>query len=269
MYSKVIFLVGMPRSGTSWLSQIVDSCPPVRFRLAPLFSYAFKNAVDERSDRADYDRVLRGAYASDDPFMNQTEKRRSGDYPSFAEKSAAPEFLVVKETRFHHLLERLLELFDDLKLVAIVRHPCGAIHSWLTTPKEFPATADPMTEWRSGACRKTAREEYWGFEDWKTVTRLHLALERRHPERVRVIRYEALVAEAEAQTRPLFAFLGLPLTKQTADFLAASQTTHRAETHAVFKHPSVTERWRSELDPDIQRVILEELRGTDLERFLA
>ena len=267
-FEQIAFLMGMPRSGTSWLSQIVDSSPEVRFRLSPLFSYAFKNAVNERSSRVEWEDVLRGAYLIEDRFMAQTCQREAGRYPVFAEKADSPPVLVVKDTRYHNLLERILSLFENSRLVAIARHPCGAIHSWLTTPKEFPQGADPLKEWRSGACRKTAPEEFWGFEDWKIATRLHLDLMRRHPGRVHFMRYEALVEDAFAETRRLFDFLGLRWSRQTEAFLSESQSRHEEHTHAVFKRPDVKDRWRRELDPVIQNEIRKDLEGSDLARFL-
>ncbi|MBI3450380.1 MAG: sulfotransferase [Acidobacteria bacterium] len=268
-FERIALLMGMPRSGTSWLSQIVDSSPDVRFRLSPLFSYAFKNAAGERSPRAAWEEVLRGAYEREDRFMSQTYQREAGRYPVFALKDEAPRVLAIKDTRYHQVLGRLLELFECARLVAIVRHPCGAIHSWLTTPKEFPTGSDPSAEWRTGRCRKTAPEEFWGFEDWMSVTRLHLDLARRHPGRVLVIRYEDLVGNAVEESRRLLRFLDLPWTAQTESFVEESQSRHMADTHAVFKHPGVKDRWRGELSPEIQEAIRSEIAGTDLAEFLS
>ena len=267
-FNRIVVLTGMPRSGTSWLSQILDSSPDVRFRLSPIFSWAFKNAVDESSGREAYDRVFEGAYASDDEFMNQTARRAAGEYPTFARKAERPGTLVIKQTRFHNLLERMLELYEELRVVVIVRHPCGAIHSWLTTPREFPAGADPAAEWRTGACRKTGFGEFWGFDDWKAVTTLHLRLAERYPRRVLIVRYEDLVTDPEGTTDRIFSFVGLPVSKQTVEFLATSQGRHHDHPHAVFKRPAVKDRWRSELDAAIARTIVAEVRGTELERFL-
>lgn len=265
---RVAMLVGMPRSGTSWLSQIVDSSPDVRFRLSPLFSYAFKNAVGVDSPAPAWHRLFRAAYHADDRFMDQTDRRLAGDYPVFTDKRPLPPLLAVKMTRFHHLLRPAMERLPALRTVAIVRHPCGAIHSWLATPGEFPAGADPAEEWRSGRCRKTAPEEFWGFEDWIRVTRLHLELERDFPGRFLILSYERLVADALGETGRLFRFLGLPLGPSTRAFVHRSQTEPVDHTHAVFKNPAVAERWRGELDPAIRDAIVEELTGTELERFL-
>jgi hypothetical protein len=177
VFKKIIVIIGIPRSGTSWLSQIFDSSSQVRFRLSPLFSNELKNYVNDESPVKNWEYVFRKAYCSDSEFMNQTENRRVGKYPVFEKKDPEPEHLVIKDTCFHNLIERMLKLFDNLKMVAIVRHPCGAIHSWIAALGEFPSNADPTKEWRTGNCRKTGFGEYWGFEDWKTVTRLHMRLE--------------------------------------------------------------------------------------------
>ncbi|UCD38555.1 MAG: sulfotransferase [Fidelibacterota bacterium] len=263
MYKRVIVIVGMPRSGTSWLSQILDSCPSVRFRLSPLFSYAFKNAVDENSTKEEYEAVFHGAYQATDEFMEQTLEREQGHYPRFADKVQNPEFLVIKMTRFHNLLVTMLDYFKSLKMVAIVRHPCGAINSWLATPKEFPADADPMSEWRSGTCRKTGPEEFWGFEDWKTVTRLHMQLNQRYPEQFTLVQYEDLVDAPVNVTKTLFTFLGLPYTSQTKVFLRESQSRHDENTHSTFKLPSVKDRWKTELHPQIQAEIVADIDNSD------
>lgn len=268
MYKQIIVIVGMPRSGTSWLSQIIDSCPEVRYRLSPLFSFAFKNAVTEDSSKEKFKAVFDGAYLAHDDFMEQTSNRERGHYPTFEYKETDAEYLVIKMTRFHNLIPTMLQYFEKLKMVAIVRHPCGAIHSWLTTPNEFPQDADPNVDWRSGECRKTGPEEFWGFEDWKTVTRLHMRMEKEYRGNFCLLQYEDLVNDPVAVTKELFRFLGLLYTRQTDRFLAESQSRHDDDPYATFKHPRVKDRWRTSLQPQIQTEIIEEIEATDLERFL-
>ena len=95
MFDEIIVIIGMPRSGTSWLSQIFDSSPQVRFRLSPLFSYEFKNYLDEASSKEEWEHVFRGAYQSNNDFMNQTERREAGHYPVFERKDSNPKYLVI------------------------------------------------------------------------------------------------------------------------------------------------------------------------------
>lgn len=268
MFTNLVLLSGMPRSGTSWLSQIFDSSPAVRFRLSPLFSYEFKNQASENSEKKDWLAIFQGAYNSQNEFMNQALRREEGAYPTFPVKSSSPDSLVIKDTRFHNLTESLLELFSEIKVIALIRHPCGAINSWLQSSNEFPSAADALQEWRSGTCRKTGYGEYWGFDDWKDVTRLHLSLARSFPQNFKIQSYERLVHGAEGAVAKLFEFCGLSISEQTIQFIRQSQSVHNADQYAVYKHPTVIDRWRSELPSEIAATIYEEITGSELERFL-
>jgi len=267
VFSEFILITGMPRSGTSWLSQIFDSSPQVCFRLSPLFSYEFKNQADETTNKDDWTRILRGAYRSQSEFMHQQIRREQGTYPTFPQKSSSPRWLVIKDTRFHNLTERLLVLFDNIKVIALIRNPCGAINSWLQSSNEFPENADATNEWRSGACRKTGDGEYWGFDDWKKVTQMHLRLEREFPLNFKIQKYERLVSAAETSVTELFQFCGVPMSEQTLSFVARSQREHNPDQYAGFKHPSVSKKWKAELPAEIQNTIYKEISGTELSRF--
>lgn len=267
MYKNIVAIVGMPRSGTSWLGQIFDSSPNVAYRLEPIFSYAFKNVVDENSAREDYIKLFDCIYASQDAFLLQRDKRKSGKYPTFSKRKVL-EFLTFKTTRFHYLLKDMLNYFDNLKMISIVRNPCGSINSWLNTPGEFPATADPMKEWRSGSCRKTAKEEYWGFDDWKKVTTLHMRLEKDFSKQFKIISYEKLVENTRKATEDIFEFVGLELEEQTINFTKECHKSHNEDSYAVFKKKDVAYTWKSNLPKGIREEIIAEVKGTPLEIFL-
>lgn len=265
---KVIAIFGMPRSGTSFLGQVLDSCPEIAYRLEPLFSYKLKNMVDEHSSKQEFIEFFEKAFDShDDEFMNQIEKRQKGHYPIFQEKT--PIYLGFKTTRFHNILPIMMEYFNanELKVISLVRHPAGAIYSWIAHPKEFPKNVDYKKEWKSGFCRKTAKEEFWGFDDWKKVMMLHLQLENQYPN-FKIFQYEKIVYNMQDEVQRIFEFLGIPFTQQTVNFLKEAQSKNIDDPYAVFKDKSVTSKWKSKLDTDIQAEILNDLRNTALERFL-
>jgi hypothetical protein len=268
MFESVVWLTGMPRSGTNWFGQIFASHPEVRYKLCPLYSYEFKNALNEKSTAAEWRDLLRRVYLTKSEYLDQEYVRREGLVPEFKDRSANPRALAIKSIRQHHLTEGLLEKCPEIKWIGIVRNPAAAVHSWLTNPLEFPAGADPLAEWRTGRCRKDGVGEFWGFDDWKKVAALFMDLARRYPDRFRYIRYELLVRSPEARILELFDWVGLDHAAQTIDFLRASQAKHMSHPRAVFKSPAVAERWRRELDPGIVATIEDELAGTPLERFL-
>lgn len=267
MFEQIIAIAGVPRSGTSWLGQIIDSNPQVRYRYQPIFSYAFKDAVDEDSSKEEYIQFFYDIYKSRDDFLCQKDKKEKGLYPHF-DKVEKPSVLAFKNVRYHYLLEDMLQYFDNLKVVGIVRHPCGVINSWLTTPKEFPADADPMEEWRYGECRNTGPEEYWGFEKWKEVANFFLRLKEGYTGKFYLLKYAKLVENPVQNTQELFHFLGLGYTDQTHEFLLSCHERHDKDNYSVYKDKSVREKWRWQLDERIQEEIISEIKGTKLETFL-
>jgi len=267
MFKHVIEIVGMPRSGTSWLAQIFNSSPEVRFRMEPVFSYAFKNAVNAHSTTNELNEFFCNIYNSNDDFMRQVDKLESGQYPTFR-KNLAPQFLVFKTTRFHNMLENILEKTPDTKIISIVRHPCGAINSWLKTPSEFPASSNPATEWRHGRCRNGPEEEFWGFNDWKAVTSLHLSLQSRYADNFRIVRYEALVNSMRSEVEALFSFCNLAVGTQTLNFIKESHAHNDDRNYSVYKSKNVTSKWVDDLPHDIINDIYFDLKGTNLNVFL-
>lgn len=257
--SNIIWFIGMPRSGTNWLGQFFDSSPHVRFKLCPVFSYDFITSMDEQSTPQKWKAFFEKVYETKSEYLDQDFLRREGAVPLLEQKDEHPEHLVIKSIRFHNLIPSILEKHPAVRFVSIVRHPCAVIHSWLTNPLEFPAGEDPMLQWRSGACRKTGPGEFWGFDDWKTVTSLHMDLAKKYPERFFFIKFEELVQDASAQISELFVRLDIAYTTQTDTFLKASQATHSEFPRSVFKSPAVKDRWQKEMHPVIREAILKEL----------
>lgn len=266
---KIIWLNGMPRSGTSWLGQIFDSHPNTRYRLSPLFSYTFKNYVGENSKKEKWEEFFEKVYnITGDQFLEQLERKKIGQYPVFNKKSIKSKFLVLKHTRYHNLTESLLHNNPDVKVIHIVRNPCAAINSWINAPREFPETADPFKEWRNGNCRKTSQEEFWGFEDWVQLTKFYSNLSNTYPVNVFIVRYENLVNEPLKYVNKMFYFIGLKFHPQTEKFLIDCHNKHEDNDYAVFKNKSVKNKWKTQLDPRIRDEIISDLKGTELEVFL-
>jgi len=264
---NIIIVNGMPRSGTSWLGQIFNSCPDVRFKLSPLFSYEFKNKITNASSKSDICNFFKQVYESKNKFLNQDDKIFS-NYPIFKIKNCNPKNLVIKSTRHHYLSDLFLDKIDRLKFVHIVRNPCGAINSWLKCKKEFSENEDYVKNWRSGACRKTSMEEYWGFDDWLFVTKMYEDLSVKYPQNVLIISYEDLVENRFQITKKVFKFCNLKFSTQTEDFLNKSMSVHQSGDYDVFKSVRVKDSWRQELDAEIVKEIYSFVNNTRYYKYV-
>jgi hypothetical protein len=264
---RPVFLVGMPRSGTTWLSQVFEAHPEVCVRLSPNYSYVLKDRLHVDSDAAAWTGVLGEAVASRDPFLTQDWRRTTGHLPRHPNGPAKR--VVIKDTRFHALYQAGLRRLPQARCLYVVRHPCASLHSWRTS-REFPETADFTAEWRSGACRKAeGAGEYWGFDDWCRVTRSYRRLQQEEPGRVRVFRYEDAVRDPAGVLADLFRFVGLHLHPAVTAFVDASRARHDPDPYSVFKDPArVVDRWRTALPAELIATVEAELHGTDLEEYL-
>lgn len=268
---RVISIHGAPRSGTSWIGKIFDSHPDVAYRFQPLFSYRFKSAINLESSSQDIEEFLQELYElEDDDFIFQSGQQARGVHPPRHAKFPAPSCMVMKEVRYHYLIETLLQKVDGIKIVGVVRHPCGAINSWLKTPREFKPGWDKSTEWRNAPSKNLGRiEEYYGFAKWKELAYQFVKLEESYRESFFLLKYEDLISDPIVQTSNLFKFCNLEMVDQVHDFLVESHAREVEDPDTVYRTKDVGSRWRTELDRDIQEAIHAEIRGTVLERFLS
>lgn len=266
---KLIWVNGMPRSGTSWLAQIIDSSPNVNFKMAPLFSYEFKNVVNEDSTDEDWFDFLMSVYFSEDPFLNQIDRKKSGDFISFT-KEVEPEYLCIKDVRNHQLIERIVNLGERVKVIHIVRNPCATISSWIHSKKEFVIKDQTKSdEWKTGATRKTNQSEFWGFNDWIELTTKYQNLQKKFPKQIYVVRYEDLLHNPVLETKKIFQFCGLEFNEQTNSFLTQSHSKHEESDYSVFKSPEKTlNSWKSLLNQDVKDEIIQTTIEKGLSKYL-
>ena len=260
---KNVMINGAPRSGTSWLGQIFNSSPVTSYRFQPLFSYAFKDHLTLNSTKSEITKFFNEVSVTDDDFILQTDQLRRKIHSEF--QKDVPTHTVMKHVRYHYLLKHILEISDDIKVIGIIRHPCGVINSWLKTPREFNPEWD-ISEWKHGSMKnKNQPGEYYGFEKWKETNSLFLKLHNQYPERFKIIQYDDLVKDRITTTQTIFDFVDLEMTNQTFDFLTKSQEKEIDDPDTAFRLSDVSERWKYELDTYIVNEIHNDLIGSELE----
>lgn len=263
----ITYIAGVARSGTSWLGQIFDSSPQVHYSFQPFFSYEFKNRVNEDSSRNDFMLVIDDIFTTRSFFLDQTDKRNCGEYPTF-EKAEVTPHLVFKENRYQHIIEPMMRKCPEIKLVGIIRNPNAVLNSWMKNHKEFPSGSVPLQQWRYGECKNQGHEDFFGYYKWKEVANLYLDLHDKWKDRVYVLRYEDLVESPKEIVEDLFTFCAINYNEQTSVFLEVSSTAHNDSPYSVFKDKRVINQWENELEPYITNEIRHDLLGTRLEKFI-
>jgi len=253
---QYLAIFGVPRSGTSWLGQLFNSSSHVAYRYQPLFSYAFKNRLDEHSEVEDIKAFHEDLLKTDDEFVLQKQNISGNETPEF-EKSEITH-LVWKEVRYLHIIENLL-LQSDIKIIGLVRHPCAVIYSWYNAPREFDPDWNVMKEWKSAPKKNRGRkEEFFGYEKWKEATQSFIQFQKQFPESFYLQVYEDLTAYPKRELKKLFKFSNLPFDKQTANFVDRSTQIQSRDPYDVFRKGKTGYEWIGKLDEQIVNYILKD-----------
>lgn len=261
---KKIAIHSVPRSGSSWLGEIINSSPNVSYAFQPLFSYAFKSRLNEHSNLEDIERFYSEIKNTEDPFVKQIEDRKSGKKPNFI-KSGSIQAVAYKEVRYHYIIENLLEKDPDIKIIALVRNPYSVISSWYKAPREFRIDLGwDLSEELLGAPKKNQdkKEEYFGLNKWVETTLLFEYLQKKYPNNFYLLKYEELCSRTIETTKKLFSFLELEYTEQTNNFL--SSTEEIEGTYSVMKNKKQIELTTDSLPIHISDKITEVLKNNAL-----
>ncbi len=198
---EVIFIVGLPRSGSTLIEQILAAHPSVEG-------------------------------ASELPYLNQVieaeSRRRGRPFPAWVAQASADDW-----TRLGQHYLRLSSRWRRNKPIATDKLPdnwlyVGAIRAMLPEARVIDCRRDPLeTCW---SCYKQlfgpglANFSY-DFESlaqyWRACEDLGDFWARQNPAHVRIQSYESLVAEPEPQIRALLAFCDLPFDTGCLDFQSA------------------------------------------------
>jgi hypothetical protein len=230
-----IAIHSVPRSGSTWLGEILNSSPNVKYCFQPLFSYKFKDFLDEGSPKEQVDRFYSMLKDTDDDFVCQKSQREAGTLP-FVKKSDLTTHVVYKEVRYHHILENLLRVDEDIKFILLVRDPIEVMNSWINAPKEFDRNWDAEKELVTAERKNVGRKEnFYGLDAWVQTTRFFEHLAKEYSERVLLIKYSVLKGRPLHTVERLFDFCDLELTRSTYSFLSESSEKKVSGTYSVFR----------------------------------
>lgn len=261
---------GAPRSGTTWLGEIINSSSYVVYKFQPLFSYKFKGFLGNCSTSEQICEFFELLCKTSDSFCDQIPARSSGELPNF-QKTGVPKILAYKEVRYHNILNNLARREKNLKFIFIIRDPMEVLASWFRAPREFRSDLGWSfpEEWRYATKKNLNNpENFFGFEKWKESALLFLNLKSAYPDRVEVLNYSELRENSLIHTQRIFKYLDIPLEKQTIDFLGTASSKHSKTEYGVFPIQNRSEKFILNNFPSIHDEIVADLKGGLLERFL-
>lgn len=250
-------LFSVPRSGSSWLGEIINSSPEVIYKFQPNFAYTFEHALQEDSTSEEINDFFDKLYLSKDEFVNGklsiSGAKRNLNFLKHQEST-----LFFKETHYLNVIENLLTT-SDTKVIGLVRSPFAVINSWINIPKEFDPSWSVEEEWKYAELKnKDQSTHFFGYQKWKEASFLFIRLKREYPEQFYLINYEDLLSNPVKEVEQLFKFCSLNHTEQTDAFIKLSTTTEAEDVYAVFKQKTDDMGWKKTLPSYIENEIKED-----------
>jgi hypothetical protein len=223
-----IFIVGLPRSGSTLLEQILGGHSQIEatMELADIPNMAIELMASDASGRyptalTTLERHRSDAYAA--RYLDQTQHRRTAATPRFVDKMLG-NFAFVG---FIHLL------FPHASIIDIRRH---AMASCFACYKQFFARGSNFSY------ELTELGQY--YRDYATLMR---HIDDVLPGRVLRISYEELIANPESELRKVLAYCGLPFEEACLRFYDQKRIVRTISSEQV-RRPIYTdslERWRA------------------------
>jgi hypothetical protein len=265
---QLFFIGGAPRSGTTWLQQILDSHPNASCKGEGLFAkdlyppleaaMAQRRKALQTKNQGLFQHT--GGYPLPTPDDTETLagtamllafSQQSGDEDcqAFGEKTPENVFFFA----------RFKALFPRAKFIAIARDPRDVLTSaWYFFRKPEPGDND-----------RAAKIDFIraALPSLAEGARTMLAFGEHHPTAYRMVTYERLREDPEPTVAGLFGFLGLSDTVETVraclaetSFVAATggRPAGTAENGALLRKGVVGD-WQSTLTPEMNDLILREL----------
>jgi hypothetical protein len=281
MSRPTVLVAGLPRSGTTWVGEVLGHAAGARYLHEPDNHLVRPDAwwakrelgpypeLRPGSSGGDYDRLWSLAfaggprpsllYAGARILQRAGASRLSGRLAGRQRSRPAPGPLVVKSVHCARSLEWVADRFDPA-VVVVERHPFGVISSWRKLGWDDFLDNDP------GALRYAMAvlgvDPLPQGAPWLERAAWHYGLlssyleqaRRRHPDWL-VVRHEVLCSGPEPAFQRISARLGLQFTEATARFLSASNRPGEGySTHRLW-HEQV-DGGRSRLTPAERALVL-------------
>ncbi|GEN98520.1 hypothetical protein NSE01_03530 [Novosphingobium sediminis] len=226
-----IFIVGLPRSGSTLVEQILSSHSAIEgtMELSEMMTIAarLQSRVDE-GEFADFGTMVRSLTATDrrrlgEEYIERTRVHRKTDRPRFTDKMP---------NNWQHVgLIRLI--LPNAKIVDARRHPMSCCFSgW----KQHFARGQTFT---------------YDFTEigryYRDYVRLMAHYDAAAPGAVHRVIYERMVAETEGEVRRLLDYLGLPFEEGCLEFHRNTRAVRTASSEQVRRpiYTDAVEHWRA------------------------
>lgn len=269
-YRGSIFLAGTGRSGTTWVSSIVNYDNSYRDMFEP-----FRSNMVEMVSHFNYRQYIRPTN-NEERFLGPArailEGRIRNPWVDHLNLKMYATKRVIKDVRANLLIKWLKTHFPEIPMVLILRHPCAVANSkikleWETHLDAFLAQDDLMQDFLEpfrGALEsaETVYDKHvllWCVENY-------VPLRQFKPGEMHIVFYENFCLEPEDEIKRLFSFLNLPYGSKILEKAGKASATSRKES-PIHAGRNLIESWRKHVTPDQVKKTVDTLRLFGLDKI--
>lgn len=277
-YRRTIFLAGTERSGTTWLSDVINYNHAYRYIFEPFWPKKVSICQQFRAQQ-----YLRPE--NQDPyFLNAAETILSGRIRNawtdkFHRKVLATQRLI-KDVRVNLLLKWLHTHFPAMPIVFVIRHPCAVVHSQLKLrhstwrhdlQKEFLNQQELVEDFLAPfAPAMSEATNYFDLLIFRWCVQNYVPLQQFQNGEIYMAFYEHFCVDPERETRKLFAYLGKPYDPRLLATVAKPSPVAK-QGSAIVAGNNLIDNWRKHVSAEqiarAQEILglfgLDQLYGTD------
>ncbi len=269
MRKPPVYIVGLPRSGTTWIASIVATARSVKYfhepfncsNVAGAARFCMKYLVNADDD-PDFARHCRKAFAGE----ILTDSMRTMLPPFYRHYPKLPGRVIVKDVCTCLAVECVQSLLNPLTVI-VVRHPCAVAASWhrlgynvdhhLRILRERNGLYDGVLEpYRDILNRATGFWQKIGAL-WGAVYCILYHQRKAHANWV-VVNHEEFCRKPIDAFRNLFRRLDLDWTRTTGELIRISSQTDRDEPYLFYRiSEQEPEKWKTRMTVDQMSQVLD------------
>jgi hypothetical protein len=287
---EAIFVVGVPRSGTTMMRTILDTSD----RIAIARENHYMGHVFGRRGARHFFRKAGTDLTSDDTIRKIVDMIYSGEYERLAgwrppsphwywlldnmDRQDLENRLLAAERTERGMFRAFISAYADKKGKPIwgEKTPthlnfADELLEWFPDAKIVHMLRDPRAIYVSDRYRRQNRDR-WPYTwmdkvpllleayllvltvvTWRSALRLHAGLKNRHPDNYRLVRFEDVVVEPDRVLPEIFGFLGVAVPEDVKSVGLAARHGMRSSDEGI--DPKAASRWRERIHPVAKRFI--------------
>jgi Sulfotransferase family len=283
-YRDSIFLAGTGRSGTTWVSDIINYKNEYRYVFEPFHrgkvklcrSFRRKQYLrpDDRREefllpariilsgalrRHYWADLFNGGYVRKRRVIKDVHANRSLYWGDRLDRGFVPGRRLIKEVRANLMLGWIRANFPEMPIVFLLRHPCAVAHSktklgWTPNLDNFLSQRDLMEDFLE-PFEKEMRSAKTDFERhvFSWCVESYVPLKQLSQEEIHLIFYERLCKDPKGEVGRLFAYLGANFDKSVFEKMNNPSSLSRKASTILSGEKRVVDWSRHVTDAQLER----------------